>query len=65
MQYGQFARGLGPGNVEVISPDFVLLAHEMGHAARVRGGGYAVDDQFGWFGETKATWSDRAEEMST
>lgn len=64
MQYGQFARGLGAGNVEVISPDFVLLAHEMGHAVRVRGGGYAADEQFGWFGVNMPTWQNRAEEMS-
>jgi hypothetical protein len=64
MRYGQFARGIGAGNVEVISPDFVLLAHEMGHAMRVRGGGYAKDEQFGWFGETGATWANSGEEMS-
>jgi hypothetical protein len=64
MQYGQFSRGMGPGNVEVISPNFVLLAHEMGHALRVRGGGYAKEEQFKWFGETKPNWSNRAEEMS-
>ena len=64
MRYGQFSRGIGPGGVEVISPDFVLLAHEMGHAVRVRGGGYATDEQFGWFGEQKSNWMNRAEEMS-
>jgi hypothetical protein len=64
MLYNQFSRGIGAGDVEVISPNFVLLAHEMGHAVRVRGGGYAVDEQFGWFGESKPNWSDRAEEMS-
>lgn len=64
MRYGQFSRGIGAGDVEVISPDFVLLAHEMGHAVRVRGGGYAADEQFDWFGESKPTWQRRAEEMS-
>jgi hypothetical protein len=64
MKYGQFARGIGAGNVEVISPDFVLLAHEMGHAVRVRGGGYAADEQFGWFGEAPPNWQNKAEEMS-
>jgi hypothetical protein len=64
MQYGQFSRGIGPGNVEVISPDFLMLAHEMGHAVRVRGGGYAREKQFNWFGETSATWENRPEEMS-
>ena len=65
MQYGQFARGLGAGNVEVISPDFVLLAHEMGHAvARARRrlrGGRAVRLVSG---EPMPTWQSRAEEMS-
>jgi hypothetical protein len=64
MKYGQFARGLGAGNVEVISPDFVLLAHELGHALRVRGGAYAQDEQFGWFGENSPKWQNKGEEMS-
>jgi hypothetical protein len=65
MKYGQFARGMGAGGVEVISPDFVLLAHEFGHAVRVRGGGHAGrEKQFRWFGEASATWANRPEEMS-
>ena len=64
MDYGQFSRGIGAGNVEVVSPKFVMLAHELGHAIRVRGGGYAADEQFGWFGALGPTWQNKAEEMS-
>ncbi len=63
MQYDQFARSLGRNNEEVITPKFVLLAHELGHALRVKGGASGQDNLFQDFGENNDKWMNRAEEL--
>jgi hypothetical protein len=63
MSYGQAARSIGPAGEEIITPKFVMLAHELGHALRVRGGAAGQEGLFAQFHETAKTWSNNAEEM--
>jgi hypothetical protein len=63
MNYGQAARSIGPAGEEIITPRFVMLAHELGHALRVRGGAAGQGGLFAQFHETAETWSNNAEEM--
>jgi hypothetical protein len=65
MDYAQSARSLGPGGTEIITPKFVMLAHELGHAFHNRSGGKASPNNVGYFGQTATDWNQKPEEMST
>ena len=56
-------RSLGPDGSEIISPEFVVLGHELGHATRMRGGANAGNLDAGrvYKGEKPGQWKDAEE----
>ena len=56
-------RSLGPDGSEIISPEFVVLGHELGHAARMRGGANAGNLDTGrvYKGEKPGQWKNAEE----